>query len=139
MYYPPDTLAPLSPGSENTLSQAVTSCLRCQRRTPAGRGECIYCGASLPFTSIESAPPQRNIDTTDLAFNVVLQPGSSGLKERAIDSLARALGLELVEAQALIDAPRPVPIARSQTRKEAEMICALLRSHGFKAVVVADE
>jgi hypothetical protein len=121
------------------LSQAVISCLRCQRRTPAGRGECIYCGASLPFTSIESAPPQRNIDTTDLAFNAVLQPGSSLSKERAIESLARAIELERSEAQALIDAPGPVPIARSQTRQEAEMICALVRSYGFKAVVVADE
>jgi hypothetical protein len=121
------------------LSQAVCSCPRCQRRTPAARGECIYCGASLPFTSIESAPPQRNIDTGDLAFNAILEPGRSVAIENAVESLAFALQLELAEAQALIDFAKPVPIARSQTRQEAEMICELVRSCGCKAAVVADE
>ncbi len=121
------------------MSQAVTSCPRCQRRTPAARGECIYCGASLPFSSIESAPPQRNIDTADFAFNAVLQPGRSVANESAVESFAFALQLELTEAQALIDAAKPVPLARSQTRQEAEMICALVQSCGFKATVVADE
>jgi hypothetical protein len=93
----------------------------------------------LPFASIESAPPQRNIDTADLAFNAVLQPGRSVVNESGVESFAFALRIELTEAQALIDAARPVPLARSQTRQEAEMICALVRSYGFKAAVVADE
>jgi hypothetical protein len=121
------------------LSQAVCSCPRCQRRTPAARGECIYCGASLPFTSIESAPPQRNIDTGDLAFNAILKPSFSVDSQNAVKSLAFALQLELAEAQALIDFAKPVPIARSQTRQEAEMICALVRTCGCEAAVVADQ
>jgi hypothetical protein len=93
----------------------------------------------LPFTSIASAPPQRNIDTGELAFNAVLQPGRLVANASAVESFAFALELELTEAQALIAAAKPVPIARSQTRQEAEMICALVRSYGFNAVVVADE
>ena len=121
------------------LSQTVTSCPRCQRRTPAGRGKCIYCGESLPLTSIESAPPQRNIDTADLAFNAILQPGTSVASDNVVQSVAFALHLELAEAQALIATPKPIPIARCQTLEEAEMICALVRSCGLKAAVVADE
>jgi hypothetical protein len=121
------------------LNQAVTSCPRCQRGTPAARGECIYCGASLPLSSIDSAPLQRNIDTGEPAFNAVLQPGRSVANYSAVDSLAFALQLELAEAQALIDSVKPVPIARSQTRQEAEMICALVQSYGFRAAVVADQ
>lgn len=93
----------------------------------------------MPFASIEAAPPQRNIDTGDLAFNAVLQPDRPGVSESTVDSFAFALQLELAEAHALIDAAKPVPLARSQTRQEAEMICALARSYGFKAAVVADE
>jgi hypothetical protein len=121
------------------LSQAVTSCPRCQRRTPAARGECIYCGASLPISTIESAPVQRNIDTTELAFNAILQPSRSVANESVVESLALALQLEPAETRALIEAAKPIPVARSQTRQEAEMICALLRSHGYKAAVVSDD
>jgi len=138
-YNPPGTLANLSPGSESPLSQAVTSCPRCQRRTPAARGECIYCGASLPLSSIDTAPLQRNIDTGELAFNAVIQPVRSVDNDTAVDSLAFALQLELEEAQALIGSRKPVPVARSQTSQEAEMICALVRGCGFSAAVVSDQ
>lgn len=121
------------------MSQAVTICPRCQRRTPAARGECIYCAEPLPFSSIESAPPQRNIDTGELAFNAILEPRGSFANETVLESLAFALQLEMAEARALIDCPGPVPIARSQTRQEAEMICALVRSCGCRAAVMADE
>lgn len=121
------------------MSQAVTSCPRCQRRTPAARGECIYCGASLPLSTIESAPVQRNIDPGELAFNAVFQPGRSVANDTVVESLALALQLEAAETRALIDAAKPIPVARSQTRQEAEMICELVRSHGCKAAVVSDE
>ena len=121
------------------MSQAVTSCPRCQRRTPAARGECIYCGASLPISTIESAPVQRTIDPGELAFNAVLQPGRAVADDSMVESLALALQLEPAETRALIDAAKPIPVARSQTRQEAEMICALLRSHSCNAAVVSDE
>lgn len=93
----------------------------------------------MPFTSIEAAPPQRNIDTGDLAFNAILQPSHSVTNENVVESLAFALKLELDESQALIASGKPVPIARSQTRQESEMICAMIRGCGCRAAVVADE
>jgi hypothetical protein len=56
-----------------------------------------------------------------------------------VESLAFALGIEFLEAQALIGAARPLPIARCQTRNEAEMICSLVRNCGFSSSVVADQ
>jgi hypothetical protein len=121
------------------LNQDVTDCPRCCRRTPAARGECIYCGESLPSTKIEAAPPQRNIDTTENAFNTVLEPPPAVIDEGAVAALAAAIRLELAEAQALIAAGKPIPLARSQTRAEAEMIAELVRTCGFRVVVIADE
>jgi hypothetical protein len=117
----------------------VINCPRCQRRTPAARGECIYCGESLPFANIESAPPQRNIDPGDRAFNTVLEPFSARIHESAVAAVASALQVELAEAQALVGVGKPVPLARSQTRPEAEMIAALIRTCGLRATVIADE
>lgn len=121
------------------MSQDVINCPRCQRRTPAARGECIYCGESLPFASIQSAPPQRNIDPADHAFNTILEPRHTSANESVVVALASALQLELAEAQALIGAGKPVPLARSRTRAEADMIVALVRTCGLRAGVVADE
>ena len=121
------------------MNQDVTDCPRCQRRTPAARGDCIYCGEQLPFTNIQAAPPQRNIDPGDRAFNTVLEPFPARVNESVVTSLASALQLELSEAQGLINAGKPVPIARSQTRAEADMITALIRTCGLRASVVADE
>jgi len=39
----------------------------------------------------------------------------------------------------LINAGKPVPLARSQTRPEAEMISALVRTCGLRAAVIPDE
>jgi hypothetical protein len=121
------------------LSQDVTNCPRCQRRTPAARGDCIYCGEQLPFASIQSAPPQRNIDAAEHAFNTVLEPSPGRVNEGVVTALASALRLELSETQALIDAGKRVPLARSQTRPEAEMITALVRTCGLRAAVIPDE
>ncbi len=139
MYNPSRALTTNCLASEKPLSQDVTNCPRCQRRTPAARGDCIYCGEQLPFASIQAAPPQRNIDPGEHAFNTVLEPFPARINESVVTALASALQLELSEAQALIDAGKPVPLARSQTRAEAEMITALVRTCGLRAAVIADE
>jgi hypothetical protein len=130
---------PNCPRSFKPLSQDVTNCPRCQRRTPAARGECIYCGEHLPFAIIQSAPPQRNIDTIERAFNTVLDPFPARVNESVIAALASALQIELNEAQAFIEAGKPLPLARSQTRAEADMISALIRTCGLRASIISDE
>lgn len=121
------------------MNQDVTDCQRCQRRTPAARGGCIYCGEQLPFAIIQAAPPQRNIDPDENAFNTVLEPFPARINESVVTALAGALQIDSSEAQSLIDARKPVPLARSQTRAEAEMITALVRTCGLRALVIPDQ
>ena len=121
------------------MSQDVTNCPRCDRRTPAARGQCIYCGETLPFSRIQAVPPQRNIDSFEPAFNTVLEPGQSRPSESVTAALGAALKIEPSEAQAFIDAGKPLPLARSQTRQEADMISALVRTCGLRATVIPDE
>src|SRR5262245_10991987 len=134
----PPTFPAKAPERENTVSQDVTECPRCTRRTPVARGECIYCGESLPFFRITSAPPQRNIDCSERAFNTVLEPSFSRANEGVFAALASALEIERSLAEAIVTAGKPVPLARSHTRAEAEMITALVRTCGLRAVVIDD-
>ena len=136
---PSDTLAKAHCPGSKYLIQDVTDCPRCLRRTPSARGDCIYCGEQLPFAIIQTAPPQRNIDPDDNAFNTVLEPFPARINESIVTSLAGALQIDSSEAQSLIDAGKPVPLARSQTRAEAEMITALVRTCGLRAVVIPDQ
>ena len=115
------------------------SCPGCNRTTPSGRAVCMYCGAALPVTRIEAAPRQRHLDHSERAFNTVIDPARSRVDDQSEVSLASALQLEPAEARAFIVSDKRVPIARSQTRQEAELIAALMRTCGLGAAVVADE
>lgn len=120
------------------MSQDVVTCPSCERKTAAARGTCIYCGSLLPVSKIEAAPPQRNIEAFELAFNTILSPAESP-SESSIASLATALRLEIEEAEGLARSGKPLPIARSQNAQEAEMIASLIRNCGLEARVVADQ
>lgn len=114
-------------------------CPRCSRRTPVVRARCMYCGADLPVEKIEVAPPQRPIESHELAFNTILEPDRSRADSGTRHALASALGLDESEAAAFIAASKRVPLARCQSRQEAELIAALVRTCGRKATVIADE
>jgi hypothetical protein len=115
------------------------NCPRCRRRTAAARGACIYCGETLPTSKLTSAPSQRNLDAAERAFNTILEPPRVAADEAVIANFAAALNIEATEAAELIAANKRLPIARSQTRQEAEMIAELVRGCELVAFVVADE
>lgn len=115
------------------------NCPNCNRRTPAARSSCIYCGAELPVSKIEVAPSQRLLESYERAFNVVLDPTFSRLDENTVPRFAQALQIEVSEAQAFVAANKNVPVQRCLNRQEAELIAALIRTCGVGAKVVADE
>ena len=69
----------------------------------------------------------------------MLVPFPAPPNERVVLALATSLQLDVSEIQALIAAGKPVPLARSQTRSESEMIVALVRTCGARATVIADD
>jgi hypothetical protein len=97
----------------------------------------MYCGAALPVVEIHAAPHQRNIEPHELAFNTILLP--SDWSDDSPAAMAAALAMEQDQARAYLAANKPLPVARSQTRQEAEMISLLLRNCGLMATVLADE
>ncbi len=121
------------------MSQDVINCPACARRTPAARGKCLYCDEALPVARIEAAPPQRNIDYSERAFNAILETAKSEADPRAEEALAAALKCEAEEAGAFVRINKRIPIARCQHRQEAELIAALVRTCWLNASVVADD
>jgi hypothetical protein len=99
----------------------------------------MYCGADLPVTQIDTAPAQRILEPHERAFNAILDPQGCYLNGQAKDALAAALGIEISEAVEYIAAGKRMPVARCQTRHEAELIAELVRRCGFRSIVVADD
>ncbi len=90
------------------------------------------------MTKINSLPSQRILESYEQAFNTIIEPATSRLTSDTALQYAEAMQIELTEAQAFLTATRPLPIARSQTHQEAELIAELARSFGLTAYVVAD-
>ncbi|HEU4387122.1 MAG TPA: hypothetical protein VFV34_04955 [Blastocatellia bacterium] len=99
----------------------------------------MYCGADLPVSQIETAPAQRILEPHERAFNTILDPQGCYLNGQAKDALAAALGIEISDAVEYISSGKRMPVARCQTRHEAELIAELVRRCGFRSGVVADD
>ena len=126
------------PKREKALNPDVAICPACSRKTAAARANCIYCGTTLGIQRIEIAPAQRQIDSFENAFNTVLVPSPTGDRGRAEAALATALSMEAEEARAFIGFEKRIPLCRSLTRPEAELIASLVRTCGLQAAVVED-
>ena len=120
------------------MTQDVITCLQCNRRTPAARATCLYCGTVLPVREISVAPPQKNLGSFERAFNTVIEPVRASINEDNLLRFAQAMDMEITEAQAFLTANKTLPIARCQTQQEAELIAQLIRNCGFAASVIAD-
>ena len=120
------------------MIQETTNCSFCGRKTPAARGTCLYCGAALHVASIEVAASQHSIESSEPAFNVVLLPQEIGAVDRTEAALATALSMEPEEAKAFVSVRNALPIARTLTRPEAELIATLVKSCGLGAIVCED-
>jgi len=126
------------PKRETTLNPDVAICPACSRKTAAARAACIYCGTALGIQRIEVAPAPRHIDSFENAFNTVLVPTSAGDIARAEAALATALSMDIEEARAFVGSAKRLPVCRSLTRPEAELIASLVRTCGLQAAVVED-
>jgi hypothetical protein len=98
----------------------------------------MYCGAILPVAKISALPSQRILESYEQAFNAIIEPATSKGLSQTARQFAEVMQIELLEAQLFLSATRPIPIARSQTCQEAELIVELARSFGLTAYVVAD-
>jgi hypothetical protein len=120
------------------VAQDTVSCNFCGRKTPAARGTCLYCAEALHVARIDVAAPQRQIDAFEPAFNTIIAPAAMISEEHAETSLASALGMDREEAHSFVASKKKLPVSRTLTKHEAELVAALVRTCGFGAVIVED-
>ena len=134
---------PLAPSEPQGFSHdQMVRCEACLRANPPTRVTCLYCAAALPASENTAAARTLNlrpIESSALGYNNILLPKPSNeFESEAVEAAAGFLKLSSPELRRIIDANLPLPLARTATREEADLVTKRLSGFGFDVFVVSD-
>ena len=116
-------------------------CEGCLRANPPTKVTCIYCGATLPLTEASTKlrkPTLRQPEKHETGFNCISLPAQSHTVSE-VSEAASLLKLSKEDLQKLLAAVLPLPLARTASKDEAELVSSRLRDMGLPTIVLTDE
>lgn len=122
--------------------EEMIACPRCERKSPPTRLKCFYCDAALPVSAEQAEfirPQPRRMETWEKAFNLILLPNAQTCDDAALREVAAMTRLETEDLRKLIETRKPLPLARADSEKEAEIIAKRLSEIGFESLILSDE
>lgn len=117
-------------------------CARCSRSNAPSRLNCFYCGFELAVTDAQSKfvkPNLRRLESWEKGFNIILKPDSQMFDETKAARTAALLKLEKEIIEKLNETKNPLPLARVESRREAEVIKTRLGEIAVETSIVSDE
>ena len=130
-------------GVRGFAPEQLVACESCSRTNAPTRMNCLYCGSPLPRNEERAAllrPTLRKLEEWEQGFNVVLLPvASQGAASDKLGDAASLLKLEVAQLEACLAAGRALPVARTASGEEAELILERLGALGLAAEVFGDE
>ena len=136
-------LGPIEPSEpQGFTAEQMIRCEECLRANPPTRVSCLYCVAPLPMTEAAARlrkPVLRPPEKHQLGYNNILLPRDQVAPEDVINEAAKLLKLSAENVRELMSQSGPVPVARTASREEAELVSARLRDLGFDCLTLSDE
>jgi hypothetical protein len=136
-------LGPIEPTEpEGFTAEQMIRCEECLRANPPTRVNCLYCVAPLPLT--ESAarlrkPVLRQPDKHERGYNNILLPQDQVVTSEVAAETAQLLKLSPEKVRELLATKIPLPIARTASREEAELVCMRLGDLGLQCLTLSDD
>ncbi|HKS10699.1 MAG TPA: hypothetical protein VJS13_14205 [Pyrinomonadaceae bacterium] len=135
-------IGPVEPSEPQgfTPDQMIT-CDECLRANPPTRINCLYCSVPLPTTESSvrlRKPILRRPEKHQLGYNTIYLPGDA-LSGEAVREAATLLKLKEPELERILGEGVPLPLARTASREESDLISDRLQGLGFRIVTLADE
>jgi len=136
-------LGPVEPSEPLGFSaEQMIRCEECLRANPPTRVTCLYCVAPLPLT--ESAarlrkPVLRPPEKHQLGYNNILLPQDQAVSAEVVAAAAALLKLTSDNLQEILSQGIPLPVARTASREEAELVFVRLRDLGLQCVTLSDD
>ena len=119
----------------------MVTCEECLRTNPPTRLSCLYCAAPLPVSE-ETAdllkPSLKPVQNWTLGYNNIFLPQAIEIPSEVLSAAAGLLKLDPNDLRRLLSSPTPMPLARTDTLDEAELIERRLKALGFDTAIVSD-
>lgn len=118
-------------------------CEECLRANPPTRVACLYCGKALPASEgheAQAKPSLRQLEKWEQGYNCILiKSPAESLNDQTTAQAASLLRLGVADLNRIIQAPRPLPLARAATPDEAGLIQQSLSRLGLETMIVSDQ
>jgi hypothetical protein len=136
-------LGPIEPSEPQGFSaDQMVRCEECLRANPPTRVSCLYCVAPLPVTEAAAKlrkPVLRQPEKHQLGYNNILLPLDQVASEETLVEAATLLKLSIENFQEVVGQNLPLPVARTNSREEAELVNTRLRDLGLNCLTLSDE
>ena len=136
-------LGPIEPSEPQGFSaEQMIRCEECLRANPPTRVSCLYCVAPLPVTESSARlrkPVLRQPEKHQQGYNNILIPHDRAVSDETVNEIAALLKLSPENAQALMSQNVQMPVARTASREESELVTERLRDLGLSCTTVSDE
>jgi hypothetical protein len=136
-------LGPIEPSEPAGFSsEQMVRCEECLRANPPTRVSCLYCVAPLPLTESSARlrkPVLRPPEKHQLGYNNILFPHERAASNEVVTQAASLLKLAPEDVRELMSKSVPLPVARTASREEAELVAERLRDLGWNCAAVSDE
>ena len=135
-------LGPVEPSEPQGFSpDQMIRCEECLRANPPTRVSCLYCVAPLPLTEASARlrkPVLRPPEKHQLGYNNILWPQDQAVSAEVMADAATLLKLSEETLQEILSHALPLPVARTASREEAELVDERLRDLGLRSVMLSD-
>ena len=123
-------------------SEQMIRCEECLRANPPTRLNCMYCSVPLPASELSASlrkPVLRSPAKHELGYNTIVLPRSEAVSPQSIADAASLLKLKREELEQILAEDAPLPVARTASREEAELVADRLGKLGFHVFTLPDE
>lgn len=135
----PDT----APEAQCFRPDQMVRCDECLRANPPTRVSCLYCAIPLPVTESSQGlrmPALRPPEAHEPAYNNIFLPRQQTvLSETVVSTAAELLKLPTEEVRAILSAGMSLPLARTTSREEAELVRERLGQLDLDTTILADD
>ena len=136
-------IGPLEPTEpQGFVPEQMIRCEECLRANPPTRINCMYCNVPLPVTESSARlrrPVLRPPEKHQLGYNTIVLPCSEAVSRDAIENAASFLRLKPADLERILGEAVPLPVARTGSCEEAELIADRLQTLGFRVITLNDE
>jgi len=132
---------PVTPSQpEGFAPEEMVRCDACLRANPPTRAACFYCGAALPVTETSARLRQPSLlspGNSDPGYNTILIAHDQ--TRNSIQETAGLLKLSTEAIEKLLAAGQSLPVARTATFEESQLLADRLRDLGMQTKTISDE